>query len=202
MQQSAHRYFIINKPYDMVSQFVSPDNVCLLKDIDYTFPEGIHAVGRLDNYSEGLLILTTNKKVTRLLFQSVLPHKRTYVVLVNKTVTEEKLQQLQTGVAIRVKGGTYYTTTPCEVMIIDKPGFLNNGEDISKKSLPDTWLHITLTEGKFHQIRKMVKAIGHRCKRLVRVAIEDLQLNGLPAGQVKEIKEQDFFEQLKISAFI
>ena len=62
MQQPVNRYFIINKPYKMVSQFVSPDNVGLLKDIKYNFPEGIHAIGRLDNHSEGLLILTTNKK--------------------------------------------------------------------------------------------------------------------------------------------
>ena len=68
MEQQIHRYFIINKPYKMVSQFISPDKVGLLKDIPFNFPEGIHAIGRLDNYSEGLLILTTNKKVTKLLF--------------------------------------------------------------------------------------------------------------------------------------
>ena len=76
MTEAAHRYFIIHKPFDMVSQFVSPDDVNLLGDLDFNFPEGTHAIGRLDNHSEGLLILTTNKKVTRLLFQGLLPHKR------------------------------------------------------------------------------------------------------------------------------
>ena len=76
MTTNPNRYFIINKPYKMVSQFISPDNVNLLGAIDYDFPEGIHAIGRLDNNSEGLLILTTNKRVTALLFQSEKPHKR------------------------------------------------------------------------------------------------------------------------------
>ncbi|WP_261387849.1 hypothetical protein [Chitinophaga pinensis] len=62
----------------MVSQFISPDKVRLLGDLDFDFPEGTHAVGRLDNNSEGLLLLTTNKKVTRLLFESEQPHKRAY----------------------------------------------------------------------------------------------------------------------------
>jgi 23S rRNA pseudouridine2457 synthase len=60
--QTGHRYFIINKPYDMVSQFVSTHPVRLLGDLDFNFPEGTHPIGRLDSSSEGLLILTTNKK--------------------------------------------------------------------------------------------------------------------------------------------
>ena len=76
-QAIPHRYFILNKPFNMVSQFVSTDEVPLLTAIDFNFPEGTHAIGRLDAHSEGLLILTTNKKVTRLLFQGEVPHKRT-----------------------------------------------------------------------------------------------------------------------------
>lgn len=199
MVHRAHRYFIINKPYNMVSQFVSPDKVGLLKDIPFRFPEGIHAIGRLDNQSEGLLILTTNKKVTKLLFESKVPHKRTYLLQVRDIVTEEKLKLLQTGVTIRVKGGGFYTTSPCEVMIVDKPTNLYNRENEFKEGLPNTWLTITLTEGKFHQVRKMTDAVRHRCKRLIRLSIEDLALNDLQPGEVKEIEEKDFFEQLKIN---
>jgi 23S rRNA pseudouridine2457 synthase len=64
-----NRYFILNKPYNMVSQFISSHDMGLLGDLRYDFPEGIHTIGRLDHHSEGRLILTTNKKVTRLLFQ-------------------------------------------------------------------------------------------------------------------------------------
>ena len=199
MEQQVHRYFIINKPYNMVSQFVSPDNVGLLKDIPFIFPEGIHAIGRLDNHSEGLLILTTNKKVTKLLFESKVPHKRTYLVQVRDVVTEDNLKLLQKGVTIRVKGGGFYTTSPCEVLIVDKPINLYHRENEFKEGLPNTWLTITLTEGKFHQVRKMTDAVRHRCKRLIRISIEDLALNDLQPGEVKEIEEKDFFEQLKIN---
>ena len=61
-----------------------------------------------------------------------------------------------------------------------------------------TWLCITLTEGKFHQIRKMVFALRHRCKRLIRISIEDLQLGNLASGEVKEMHEEEFFRLLKI----
>jgi len=77
-----HRYFIIYKPYNMVSQFVSSHDVRLLGDLDFDFPAGTHAIGRLDNHSEGLLLLTTNPKITRLLFQGITPHERKYLVQV------------------------------------------------------------------------------------------------------------------------
>jgi len=68
MELCPHRYFIIHKPRNMVSQFVSSHDVRLLGDLDFDFPEGTHAIGRLDKDSEGLLLLTTNKRITRLLF--------------------------------------------------------------------------------------------------------------------------------------
>ena len=200
MQEEPNRYFIINKPYKMVSQFVSPDNVGLLTAINYNFPPGIHAIGRLDNHSEGLLILTTNKKITKLLFESKVPHKRTYLVQVRDIVSAESLYKLQNGVNIIIKGGTNYTTTPCQVLIVDKPANLYSREDEFLERLPSTWLLITLTEGKFHQVRKMVDAVRHRCKRLIRISIEDLLLNDLQPGEVKEIDENIFFDQLKLVA--
>jgi len=192
-----HRYFIIHKPYDMVSQFVSPHNVKLLGHLDYNFPEGTHAIGRLDKNSEGLLILTTNKKVTAKLFQSIIPHKRTYFVQVKNSISEEALNKLRTGVSIRVKGGSFYTTAPCDASIAVKV-------DLSKISLqgdenmPGTWFSVTLTEGKYHQVRKMIAAVHHRCKRLIRVAIDEMELGDLPPGGIKEIEEKDFYSQLKI----
>jgi 23S rRNA pseudouridine2457 synthase len=193
-----NRYFIINKPYKMVSQFISPDKVNLLGDIDFDFPEGTHAIGRLDNNSEGLLILTTNKRVTALLFQSEKPHNRTYLVQVEKVITEERLKQLQTGITIRIKGGDYYTTTPCQVEVVEKPTNLPKRGHEFRDDLPQSWLLITLTEGKYHQIRKMVSSVYHHCKRLIRVSIEDLELGDLQPGCVKELEEEDFFRKLKI----
>lgn len=201
MPSSTHRYFIIHKPYNMVSQFVSPEEVNLLGDLDFDFPEGTHAVGRLDLQSEGLLILTTNKKVTRLLFESETPHKRVYLVHVKYVVTEETLQQLRAGVSIQVKGGGYYITAPCEAAIVQKPANLLKREGELKEYLPHTWLLLTLTEGKFHQVRKMVAAVHHRCRRLIRVAIEDIELGDLPPGGVQEMEEAAFFKLLKIENY-
>lgn len=193
-----NRYFIINKPFDMVSQFISTHNVNLLGNLDFDFPEGTHAVGRLDNHSEGLLILTTNKKLTRLLFLSEVPHKRTYLVQVNNIVSSENLKRLKTGVNIRIKTGVTYTTTPCDVSIVTNPEALYAlGERLTAYK-PFTWLLITITEGKYHQVRKMIAAIRHKCKRLIRVSIEDLELDGLKAGGVKELAEDDILNKLGI----
>jgi 23S rRNA pseudouridine2457 synthase len=193
-----HRYFVLNKPYNMVSQFVSTHDVSLLGDLDFKFPEGTHAIGRLDNNSEGLLLLTTNKKITRLLFQGEMPHTRTYLVQVKNLVSKENLLLLQNGIEIRVKGGGNYITTPCEVSIVPKPGKLFSSGYELRDDVPSTWLQITLTEGKFHQVRKMVAGIHHRCKRLIRVSIEDIELDGLQPGEIKELDEESFFRKLKI----
>lgn len=194
-----HRYFILNKPYNMVSQFVSTHDVNLLGDINFTFPQGTHAIGRLDNHSEGLLILTTNKKVTRLLFQSEQPHKRTYLVLVNKIVSEESLNLLRNGVELTIQSSKKYLTTPCEVSIVIDPPINFSSPYIMTDKIPFTWISISLTEGKFHQVRKMVSAIHHKVKRLVRISIENLELADLQPGEIKEIEEKKFFELLKIN---
>jgi 23S rRNA pseudouridine2457 synthase len=197
--QTQHRYFIINKPYEMLSQFVSEKDGNLLGNIAFDFPEGIHAIGRLDKHSEGLLILTTNKKVTQLLFQGPIVHKRSYLVKVKNEVSEENLDRLRNGITIRIKGGENYITGSCEANIVQKPvGLFESNESIFEYP-PFTWLLITITEGKYHQIRKMVKAIHHRCQRLIRVSIEDLELGQLAPGEVREIEESSFFTLLKIT---
>ena len=197
-QEIPHRYFILNKPFNMVSQFVSTDEVPLLTAIDFNFPEGTHAIGRLDAHSEGLLILTTNKKVTRLLFQGKVPHKRTYLVQVLHHMSQESLQKIRDGVTIRIKGNVDWITTPCEAEIVEKPADLFLVENALKDFIPHSWLTISLTEGKFHQVRKMVLALRHKCRRLIRMSIEDIHLDDLQPGCVREMNEADFFQKLKI----
>lgn len=193
------RYFVIHKPYNMVSQFVSPDKVNLLKDLDYNFPEGTHAIGRLDNNSEGLLLLTTNKKITRLLFSSKEKHERVYLVQINNSLSEENLKRLQNGVSFKISSTENYITSPAKVTMVEDPEkeypFIKNLEG---KFGPHCWFQITLTEGKFHQVRKMVASIHHRCKRLIRISIENLRLGQLPPGAVLEIEENEFFEKLNL----
>ncbi|WP_299251688.1 pseudouridine synthase [uncultured Cytophaga sp.] len=193
-----HRYFIIHKPVDMVSQFISPDMVNLLGDLNFDFPEGTHAIGRLDNESEGLLILTTDKRVTRLLFQGEKKHNRTYLVLVKNVVSEETVKQLATGISIRVKGGENYISSPCKASIVTDVSSLYPYASDTREAYPHTWLLLTLTEGKFHQVRKMVLAVRHRCLRLIRVSIENILLGDLKPGEVKELEEDVFFRLLDI----
>lgn len=182
----------------MVSQFVSVEDVGLLGDLDFDFPEGIHAIGRLDSLSEGLLILTTNKKVTKLLFQGKTPHKRTYLVRVKNVITPEKVQQLREGVTIRIRGGGDYLTPPCEVHLLETPPDVFPHQLEQNPYIANSWLQISLYEGKFHQVRKMVSAVSHPCRRLIRVSIEDMYLGDLAPGCVREIEEEKFFTLLKI----
>ena len=195
---TVHRYFILYKPDDMVSQFKSTDNVRLLGDINFDFPVGTHAIGRLDKDSEGLLLLTTDKKVTRLLFQGKQPHRRTYVVQVKNVMTEETAAQLSAGITISAAQGQEYLTTPCSVMLIDKPIYIQDALIPLHEKVKNSWVSITLTEGKFHQVRKMVAAVQHKCVRLIRVSIEDLHVEGINPGEVKEVSRDYFYETLKL----
>ena len=196
---SQHRYFILNKPINMVSQFVSTHDVRLLGSIDFNFPEGTHAIGRLDKDSEGLLLLTTNSKVTKLLFQGKVPHKRTYLVQVINKISEQTVAELSNGISISAPDNKNYFTTPCEVKIADPFSYNILDKNVRlHKNVTNSWITITLTEGKFHQVRKMVAAAGHKCLRLIRVSIEDIALDDLQPGEIKEVEHDYFFEKLKL----
>ena len=192
------RYFLLNKPMNMVSQFVSTHKVQLLSDIDFNFPDGTHAIGRLDQMSEGLLLLTTNKKVTKLLFQGIRPHVRTYLVQVKNKVSQDTLKKLRSGVKISASNATTYTTAPCTVDIINPPVNLWDNGIILHENQQSDWLRIELTEGKFHQVRKMVATVHHRCIRLVRWSIEDLTVESVAPGEVQELSEAYFFKALNL----
>lgn len=195
---NTHRYFLLNKPMNMVSQFVSTHQVQLLSNINFDFPEGTHAIGRLDQMSEGLLLLTTNKKVTKLLFQGVRPHVRTYLVQVKNKVSLDTLNQLRKGVKISATNGATYTTAPCEVDLIEMPKALWDNGIVLHENQQSDWLKIQLIEGKFHQVRKMVATMHHRCIRLVRWSIEDISVESILPGQVLEVPEDYFFKALNL----
>ncbi len=195
---NGHRYFILYKPVNMVSQFVSTHNVRLLGSINFNFPEGTHAIGRLDKNSEGLLLLTTDKKVTSLLFQGKLPHRRTYLVQVKNKVSPETVLKLASGIAISASFGSEYITDPCEVTLLDKPAFIHEPDIPLHENVLHSWLLITLHEGKFHQVRKMVAAVHHKCIRLIRISIEDIELGKIMPGEVEELSRESFYQKLKL----
>jgi 23S rRNA pseudouridine2457 synthase len=182
----------------MLSQFVSPHKKRLLGELEYDFPEGTHAVGRLDDDSEGLLVLTTDKSLTRRLFLSGKKHKRNYVVQVEKKVSEETLHKMRTGMEILVKIKGLYMTQPCEVNIIDKPEWLPERAHEFRADLAQTWMELVLTEGKNRQIRKMCAGVYHPCKRLIRTKIEDLSVEGYQPGEVREFERTELFRLLHL----
>ena len=196
---SLHRYFIVYKPYKMISQFISPIAHRKLGELDFDFPEGTNAVGRLDHHSEGLLILTTDGKLTQRLLHPEKKHKRNYIVQVEKVVNEETILKLSSGIDILVKGKKgSYTTQPCSVTVIDKPDNLPYREDELMKEIPQSWLEFVLTEGKNRQIRKMCRTVRHKCRRLIRTKIENLELGDMQPGEVREIEQKKLFELLKL----
>jgi 23S rRNA pseudouridine2457 synthase len=183
----------------MISQFVSPYDQRKLGELEYDFPGGTNAVGRLDDESEGLLILTTDKTLTHRLLDPGKKHTRSYIVQVEKVIEKKTILQLCSGVDILIKGkNTTYTTLPCTVTLIDKPKDLPLRDKSLKEDLPQSWLEFVLTEGKNRQIRKMCKAVRHKCRRLIRTKIEDLELGNMQPGEVREIEQERLFELLKL----
>lgn len=178
----------------MVSQFASSDDVPLLGNIDFPFPEGTHAIGRLDKDSEGLLLLTTDKKITHLIFSGTKQHKRTYLVMVQNEMDETSFNKLKEGVIIKIKNGEEYLAKPHSIFrVTDAVSLYRWATDI-REAYPHTWLLITLTEGKYRQVRKMTLAVRHRCLRLIRLSIENIKLDGIPPGAIKELSQETFYQ--------
>jgi 23S rRNA pseudouridine2457 synthase len=113
-------------------------------------------------------------------------------------MTPETALQLSKGIAISAAKGEEYITTPCKVKLIEKPAYIQDALIPLHEKVKNSWVQITLTEGKFHQVRKMVAAVQHKCVRLIRTTIEGLTVYDLLPGQVKEVTQEYFYEQLKL----
>lgn len=185
-----HHHFIIHKPYGYLSQFVNNQskrrNKKLLGEL-HEFPEGTMAIGRLDETSEGLLFLTTDGLVSENIRSKKI--EKEYFVQVDGEIKEEAIQKLKEGIEIGLQNKKRYTTLPCKVSILNPaPIFVARTKKIrDDRHGPTSWISITLTEGKFRQVRKMTAAAGFPTLRLIRVRIGNIQLNQLKAGQVEEV---------------
>lgn len=188
-----HHHFAIHKPFGYLSQFVNNQtkrkNKKLLGEL-HDFPEGTMAIGRLDEDSEGLLLLTTDGKVSEQVRSKKV--EKEYYAQVDGDITKEATEQLRTGVEIGIRGNKYITK-PCKATIIDPaPAFTERSRKIrDERHGPTSWVAITLTEGKFRQVRKMTAAVGFPTLRLIRVRIGKELLGDLQAGQVLEMESFD-----------
>ena len=111
---------------------------------------------------------------------------------------QDTLKQLQNGVKISASNGSSYTTTPCKVDLIESPINLWENGIVLHKNQQSDWLRIELTEGKYHQVRKMVATMHHRCIRLVRWSIEEITVESIAPGEVQEVTEEYFFKALNL----
>lgn len=183
---STHQHFILNKPFGYLCQFVCENHKKkLIKEL-YDFPEGTMAIGRLDEKSEGLLLLTTDGKKSEEIRSKKI--EKEYYVQVDGDITARALEQLQAGVEIGIHG-VKYLTLPCAVKKLEMiPDFPMRGKKIrDDRHGPTAWISVIITEGKFRQVRKMTAAVGFPTLRLVRVRIGEITLGDLQQGEVKEI---------------
>ncbi|NHN27716.1 pseudouridine synthase [Flavobacterium jejuense] len=183
-----HRHFMLHKPHGYLSQFVYElkRKKKLLGEL-YPFPEGTMAIGRLDEDSEGLLLLTTDGKVSEQVRRKTV--EKEYYAQVDGIITQEAVDQLQKGVEIGVNGTKYLTRNCTSKLISVLPDYIGPGKRIrDERHGPTSWVSITVTEGKFRQVRKMTAAVGFPTLRLVRVRVGEMQLEGLNTGEVKEIE--------------
>jgi len=182
-----HRHFILFKPYGYLSQFIYElkRKKKLLGEL-HDFPEGTMAIGRLDEDSEGLLLLTTDGKMSEFIRSRKVDKE--YFVQVDGRITQEAIDLLKEGVEIGFDGGKY-KTKKCEARLIhEAPDFGPRAKKIrDERHGPTSWASITVNEGKFRQVRKMTAAVGFPTLRLVRVRIGNVHLNELKAGEVIEV---------------
>ncbi|RDC62770.1 pseudouridine synthase [Adhaeribacter pallidiroseus] len=184
-----HRHFKLHKPYGYLSQFVGEANKKKRLGELYPFPDGTMAVGRLDEDSEGLLLLTTDGKVSTFFTSSKM--EKEYFAQVDGLITPEAIAQLQQGVEIGVRNQKYQTKPCAAYKLASNPEFSARARKIrDDRHGPTSWVSLTLTEGKNRQIRKMTAAVGFPTLRLIRVRIGELHLGNLPVGQVIEVTNQ------------
>ena len=192
-----NNYFVIYKPFNVLSQFSSEGGKQSLKDF-FDVPIDVYSVGRLDFDSEGLLILTNDKYLNKQLLSPSLSHTREYWVQVEGLITNEAIQKLQTGVTINVDG-KYYTTKPCIAETLLHPLVPPRIPPIRfRKNVPDSWLKLVLTEGKNRQVRKMTASVGFPTLRLIRYRIEKISAEQLQPGEMKILSQGEMYNLLNI----
>lgn len=187
----AHRYFKIYKPYGYLSQFITNERPRkkkkLLGELG-DFPSDTMAVGRLDQDSEGLLFLTTNGKASAAVTGNAV--EKEYFVQVDGEITPQAVTQLREGVTISINGKEYQSL-PCKASILkERPVFPQRAKKIrDERHGPTSWISITLTEGKFRQVKKMTAVVGFPTLRLVRVRIGNEVLENMDAGEIVELSK-------------
>jgi len=185
-KEPVHQHFIIHKPWGMISQFVNPAKrkKRLLGEL-HDFPSATMAIGRLDVASEGLLLLTTDGKISEKIRSS--QFEKEYYVQVDGNIDDEAVEKLKKGVEIGFDGKKHITK-PGKAFLIEDPKFPLRSQKIrDERHAPTSWVAIIIREGKFRQVRKMTAAVGFPTLRLIRTRIGTIKLNNLKVAEVIEV---------------
>ena len=176
---------LFNKPFRVLCQFSPHENKITLKE--FIKLPNVYPAGRLDYDSEGLLLLTDDGKLQHRLSDPKHQKKKVYWAQVEGAPTASELKPFSTG--IELKDGR---TKPANAKVISEPAGLwpRNPPIRERKNIPDTWLEITLTQGKNRQVRRMCAALGYPVLRLVRTEIANYSLKDLQPGEFKVIYNQ------------
>jgi 23S rRNA pseudouridine2457 synthase len=189
-----HQYFKLYKPYGYISQFITNDRHARNKNFLgslFEFPEGTMAVGRLDETSEGLLLLTTNGSFSHDISKGKKVEKE-YYAQVDGIITSEAIEKLENSVEIGINGKTY-KTKPCKAFIIETPTLPPTRQRIrDDRHGPTSWVSIIMKEGKFRQVRKMTSAVGFPTLRLIRVRVGNYTIENMDCGAVEKIEPLSF----------
>jgi 23S rRNA pseudouridine2457 synthase len=176
-----------HKPYGVLSQF-TPDGSPNRTLAEFKFPPRVYPIGRLDADSEGLLLLSDEAALNAQLLHPKHGHERIYWAQVEGIPTAEALQKLSRGVVIQGR-----KTLPCRAWLIEpQPEVAPRQPPIrARKTVPDRWIGLELTEGKNRQVRRMTAAIGHPTLRLIRVRIGNFELTDLEPGKWRILNEAE-----------
>lgn len=191
-----NHYFIIYKPYLVLSQFSAVEGKQTLADF-FDVPKDVYPVGRLDHDSEGLLILTNDSALNHRLLDPKFAHEREYWVQVDGAITTEAVHQLQNGVTINVNG-KLYPTKPCIASVFEKDPIVPDRDPPIRfrKEIPAPWIQMILTEGKNRQVRKMTAKAGFPTLRLIRYRVEGLTLDNMQPGDMISLTQSMVYEKL------
>ena len=173
----------LNKPYGVLCQFTDADGRPTLAD--FVRQKGVYAAGRLDQDSEGLLLLTDEGALAHRLTDPKHKQPKTYLVQVDGAITDEAIAALRRGVVLKdgptLPAGAEPATEPDWLWPRDPPVRF-------RKAIPTSWLRITLREGRNRQVRRMTAAVGFPTLRLIRERIGPHALDGLPPGQTRVLR--------------
>lgn len=183
------RLILFNKPFGVLSQFTdraseAESGIARATLSDFIDLPGVYPAGRLDRDSEGLLLLTDDRRLQARIADPKFKMTKAYLVQVEGDVSEQALAQLRGGV--RLKDGL---TRPADAERIDPPDLWPRDPPVRfRKSVPDCWIRLTIREGRNRQVRRMTAAAGHPTLRLVRWQIGEWSLAGLPPGEWREVR--------------